>query len=622
MPMSTSCERHRRQLTHKERESKRIIRTMLSPWIAILVTFLAIAIAITLPLSNAIATAGDATENALRFDKEDTNLGFNDRGLLYELFDNAVLSGSLPFYEGTTLSAKLSLEPPKDASRPPMAKEARDKLQHHSPQLILSGALKGSLSIEGNENMNATENENWFIFDCVFEGTSTGWVRIGSHIVCHDGNAYHYQNQESIPLLPNKQYSFHAIITSNVTENTSASLNDFKSNANSTTNAPSLSVYWKSANANLGNKSLISMKTVNGENEAVPHPLDRGFRSLSTSLEAQEDDIVVLRPSLPPHEKKRQDLQNHISRGWGHWLVNDLLKLTKLPEGIVLGLQICSTQGEERDCVGPVIPDSKGTIKVDRYATDRSYASFNITFASTQSSSISLSMEFSMTDSGHEVMQCLITVTDCDSSEGFVLEVLPSYAWFRPGKASKTTNTSLTFSTPGLPDINVHALLEDDKKAKRSFHPRNPGDGNHLTILLPPKGHKIGVLAGPSSALSGSHENLVDLERHIRHMEIMDESAMKEAFGPKHEVAQAIRAAVMWSCIYNPIEEGPFMPVSRSWTSFSGKAGASTPDWNYVLFGEMLGGLMLFLFIGGLQNLSSSNHLLTLLLLFSFLRMG
>ena len=591
--------------------------------------FLVIGIAISLPLSNAIATAGEETENVLRFVNDDTNLGSNDRGLLYELFDNAVLSGGPPLYEGTTLSAKLSLEPPKDVSRDPMAKEARDNKQHHSPPLILSGALKGSLSIEKRKKMNATKDqtsdENWYIFDCVFVGTSTGWVRIGSHIVCHDGNAYHYQNQESIPLLPNKQYAFHAIVTSNVTEHTAASLTDFESNANSTTNAPSLSVYWKSANENLGNENLLSTKAAknyNGENEAVLHPLDRGFHLLSSSLEAREDDIVVLRPSLPPHEKKRQDLQNDISRGWGHWLVNDLLSLTKLPEGIVVGLQICSAQGEERECVGPVIPDSKGTVKVDRYATDRSYASFNITFASAQSGSISLTMEFSMTDSGHEVLQCLITVTDCDSSEGFVLEVLPRYAWFRPGKVSKTTNTSLTFSTPGLRDIDVHVLVGDDKKANRSFHPTNSGDGNYLTIPLPPKGHKIGVLADPSSALSGSHENLADLERHIRHMDIMDESAMKEAFGPKHEVAQAIRAAVMWSCIYNPIEEGPFMPVSRSWTSFSGKAGAATPDWNYVLFGEFLVDLMPFLFIGGLQNLSLSDDLLTFLLPFSFLRMG
>lgn len=117
-------------------------------------------------------------------------------------------------------------------------------------------------------------------------------------------------------------------------------------------------------------------------------PLDRGFRPLASSLEDrfgqedQDDFLFALHPTLPEYEAKIEELQRNVSKGWGQWLVPDLLSYTKLPEGIVVGLQICGPQAADgpRRCVGSVIPDSQGTVKVDRHSTDRSYASFNITF--------------------------------------------------------------------------------------------------------------------------------------------------------------------------------------------------------------------------------------------------
>lgn len=51
-----------------------------------------------------------------------------------------------------------------------------------------------------------------------------------------------------------------------------------------------------------------------------------------------------------------------------------------------------------------------------------------------------------------------------------------------------------------------------------------------------------------------------------------------------------IQATVAWSWIYNPIEGGPFLPVSRSpaWAdNFASKAGVANPDWTYVVFGAL-----------------------------------
>ena len=554
----------------------------------------AIAIAISLQLANANDTFGEELlDTALRLAHTKSNPENNNRGLGYQLYNNAVLTGSHPLYEGTTLLAKLSLEAPEDAAKD-LETLSDSGHQHNSRPAILSGSLKGSLSVlEGNKkrrieikrdnHAESKDNEeskedDWYTFECVFDGTATAWVRVGSHLVCHDGNAYSYQQQKPpIPLLPNKQYAFHAILTTNATTNT------IHNSGQLTTNVPSLSVYWKKSSKRTSNTKMLHHAPndyVNGEN--VRHPLDRGFQLLSSS--DSEDDSIVLHPSLPTHEAQRQDLNERLARGWGHWLVPDLLSLTKLPEGIVVGLQICSS-GAERDCVGSVVPDSKGTIKVDRHSTDRSYASFNLTFVSVESKSVSLNIETSATGSEKEELRCLMTITDCDACEGLVLTVEPRYAWFRPGIASKTSNTSLTFSTPGLKDISVRVLIDNDAKypfPTTTFYPTNS-----LTIPLAGKGHKIGLVAGPSSSLH--NESLFDIEENVRNMNIFDDLAMKEAFGPKHEVAQAIRAAVMWSCIYNPIEEGPFLPVSRSpsWAdTFANKAGAANPDWTYVIFGE------------------------------------
>lgn len=660
--------------------------------IAVLFAFCAITIALSmlsLPQTNATATIAIANTNKeteeppfpsrsnTRIGKGNVEDDDNNRGLRYQLYDNAVLSGSHPLYEGTTISASLSLEPPPREAQPPKLVDPQERM-HSLPSdsrslsspLILSGALKGSLSVaevgrdrnqqpldhyQNNQKKQTPRDSRnyWYVFDCVFDGTATGWARVGSHLVCHDGNAYQHQHQDPTPLLPNKRYAFHAILTSNVTNATTLTTSG-KNNTNNNNNTkqvvPSLSVYWKMFLPPAGGRASEATATTSntsqnyGMDGSDHHPLDRGFRLLSIlssplptsipSLEEnrffgrddQEDLVVVLHPTLPPHEAKLEDLQNKVSKGWGQWLVPDLLSFTNLPEGIVMGLQICGRQAtttnsgggtkNHRNCVGPVVPDSAGTIRVDRHSTDRSYASFNLTFddpskqhdsknnkdsSSEPSGSISLTMESSVTGSDHEELRYLITITGCDSCEGFVLEVVPRYAWFRPGWVSKTTDTSLTFSTPGLGDIYVRVLLEEDYEARWDGTEKESLSNTSTTLRIPlsRKGQKIGVIAGPHSSLRSSDDDnnnskisLAELEKHIRVMDKLEASRMERTFGPKHEVAHAIQAAVMWSWIYNPIEGGPFLPVSRSpqWAeTFASKAGAANPDWNYVIFGAFIG---------------------------------
>ena len=117
------------------------------------------------------------------------------------------------------------------------------------------------------------------------------------------------------------------------------------------------------------------------------------------------------------------------------------------------------------------------------------------------------------------------------------------------------------------------------------------------------KRQKLGFVAGfhNDNEYDGGTNSLAprsvnEVERFIQEMENKEQIRMEQKFGGGStnnnksvaEVAKAIQAAVMWSLIYNPIENGPFMPVSRSenWASFGDRAGATTPDWTYVIFGK------------------------------------
>ena len=59
------------------------------------------------------------------------------------------------------------------------------------------------------------------------------------------------------------------------------------------------------------------------------------------------------------------------------------------------------------------------------------------------------------------------------------------------------------------------------------------------------------------------------------------ELATFQRYGNSVEVAQAIRAAIMWNTVWLPAERGPITPVDRSWQL---SKGPHTPDWAYTLF--------------------------------------
>jgi hypothetical protein len=75
------------------------------------------------------------------------------------------------------------------------------------------------------------------------------------------------------------------------------------------------------------------------------------------------------------------------------------------------------------------------------------------------------------------------------------------------------------------------------------------------------------------------------VESNLQQRRRQEVARIRHKFRNKAHVAEVIQNAVMWTMIYNPIENGPFMPVSRSpnW-DFGARVNIATLDWAYVIF--------------------------------------
>ncbi|VEU36710.1 unnamed protein product [Pseudo-nitzschia multistriata] len=596
-------------------------------------------------------------------------------GLTYKLYDNAALAGNPPRYEGITSLARISLQEP-----PLPIPETKHSGRFEPNTVLLSGELIGSVMVVNGTKQTSGENdwqdndkkdEWWVIFRCVFRSTSTGWVKIDGHLVCHDGHAFTQElANDPIRLREGKRYPFRAQITSNDTTSTARS------------EAPSLEVQWGKADSKrsfLESPGFRSLSTTTRTTTDLKHDqFYSGKNQTNTEQQQQQTSNQNhgvwwhLNPSLSAPEQRRDDLQRSLQTGWGYWLRRDVMSLVKLPEGILLDWKICWQQhyGEDKDtdddtvsrrqphrrhCLKSAVPDSTGILRMDRHAYDRSYASYNITFSpevvkdendGTSRSRITLKVESSASGKNQEELRVLMTVVDYkipvhnNNGEGeeFVVELTPGYAWFRPGTVAAELNdqgsqSGFSFSSPGLGVVKARLLWEFDDKPVTSdpftsLRQRQTAKTTHtksdssdvslrdssspeeaaslvdgLKITITGNGQKIAIVAGldvnkerpdeekrlHSNAPSSKSQTIREVENFLSTMECKERDRIQQRYNHSREVtevATVIQAAVMWSLIYNPIENGPFLPVSRSdnWASFGDRAGAMTPDWTYVIF--------------------------------------
>ena len=166
------------------------------------------------------------------------------------------------------------------------------------------------------------------------------------------------------------------------------------------------------------------------------------------------------------------------------------------------------------------------------------------------------------------------------------------YAWFRPGTVKTLDNNGgLSCTTPGLGSFDVHMAAGADGGANEAFmKPRilmeNSGENFFLRIPLTSTGSPVALYTTTnnhhsSQQITRQTKPTVSTIRQLLSQKKQTELARLESnFGKvKAPVAQAIQASVMWTQIYNPVEnQGAFLPVSRAWT-FTDQSGAAATDW-------------------------------------------
>lgn len=481
------------------------------------------------------------------FSPSNTIAASTEGSLTYRLYENAALYGTAGETGSTgtinlTLDAKVANE---EASLLPI------------PPCFLSGELEGSVTFH---------QDGWYTFNCSFHNTSTGWVWLDGHVVCGDGHAYQpplWDNPLKIRTAKKATFPFRAHIMANTTVHCSASETD----------PPSLAVAWK--REPLLPHSEKGMPPLSTEPVFSPKPYHCALgRCLKQPQQQGEHINVTFHPTLASPEQRREQLQRRLKQGWGYWLRSNILSIVKLPEGITISFQFCKVHRHrsssssytepEEECLDLAVPDLQDVVRVDLHAYDRSYSSYNISFANR-----TIQMECSVTGSQQQELQYLVSIDSqgqYDQEDEMILGIVPRYAWFRPGK-HQSVQDDISFHTPGFGTVNFTRIKkskrirsEIDGHSEQRITTGTNSDGMRIRIT---RGMQAFAFAAGFSTFSEALPSFEGIEEHMRRMSFEEEERIRQKFGKKADVAVAIQAAVMWTMIYNPIENGPFMPVSR-----------------------------------------------------------
>ena len=257
-------------------------------------------------------------------------------------------------------------------------------------------------------------------FHCDFVRTSVAFVWVDGHTVCHDGNAYAFDvSVVDNPLIVNTTAGltlpFRAHVYADNRENSSS---------NST-----VTVRWSAPGAE-------------------PTPIPKS----------------VLSPELPKVEQLRDDMQRSMARGWGTWLHDSILDMTKLPQAATLGISICNV--ESGVCISRAVPGGNAQSNVNAHtrvgihASDRSYAQFYVGPGANTTASVqaNVSVEFSVHGGdGEDITMVLTPIMCADGCSNYVVRVTPRYAWYRVGSFYSDGDT-LHIAPAGSPNITIHAL--------------------------------------------------------------------------------------------------------------------------------------------------------------------
>ena len=319
----------------------------------------------------------------------------------------------------------------------------------------------------------------------------------------------------------------------------------------------------------------------------------------------------ALSPVLPEAERRRDELQGAMMRGWGTWNHGNTLSVVSLPSAATVTAMVCELSSGS--CLYRTVVEGRAdqtgedvSTRVGPHAYDHSYVQAYYSPGSSQkpepprdqfTNKFNASIEFGGGQGG-ELLGSVTLQHPCKGTDAagvagvncsdLVVVLASRFSWSRAGTVAKHTATNSLEMTPyGLPTLSVSPASDSVHSAIPS--PSSGLVGNNLTQIC--SGNFTGggcvafSLASGVATFSTTAQSTAATVAAIAKRR-QAELAVYAMYSPKAETFEATQAAATWNLIYTPSELGPMMPVSRSWTN---DVGAPVllwqDDWGYDMFG-------------------------------------
>ena len=234
-----------------------------------------------------------------------------------------------------------------------------------------------------------------------------------------------------------------------------------------------------------------------------------------------------------------KNLQNQLSSGWNTWNTRSFLSWVHLPEAFALNLGIKSyIQGTHlRETL-----INREDVSVGGHASDGSYSECTVSFGKTR-------VRIETAVEGGDLL--VFVDPQCDAIRVSLLVVEVGVLWNRDGYVMR----------------DGESLVGCFGEVRFSVYAAGPStEDPNITAMTPYFGLPLDA---PTGLCTGRPRSLEEIEQIVtdRREAYVEERAR---YGDSADIYEAIRTAVNWNTIYEPIEGRVFTPVNRNWSTGAG----------------------------------------------------
>ena len=304
-----------------------------------------------------------------------------------------------------------------------------------------------------------------------------------------------------------------------------------------------------------------------------------------------------LHPTVPPDVQHRLQLQQQSRRGWGTWLHRSFLAHVLQPSAVALRLAIGTESSSHVRCDGKLRPGL--------HALDHSYTRVSMQATVESNSTNSTAERWVHVTSAHVAHHELVVLIELDPATPHVTEDMDDpilsiylglhYAWNGTGAVEIITSNSGQHELLGLratPDgrqqreVDIHmttSLYHAEHDFATIFE--EDDDGVVVRLDLTSDQSAIGIATGRDRSLA-EIQRLVG-QAHAATLKSIQRDT--EGFSADQvEGYRAMQSVLGWNVIYNQLEHGPVVPVSRGWAFHDGYV---LFEWDNFLASYMLSGM-------------------------------